>query len=269
MIYNKIKPCQILQPYVRDFWILEITQEDIPFSQLMIPYSWFELYFSFEKSEINQYPNQRSFVESAFTGQFSKAFTVTYNKPVQVIGASFQPWAGNLLYGIPANNFTNAYVKLEELDPYLKVIDQMEAAKTEMDVLGCLESYLIEKLKNYSIDHMAAYIAQSILQSDTNHGVLNAALSSVGYGRRRIEQRFLAASGVSMGTYVKNIRFDKAMDLLGAEKLDSLTQTGLSVGYYDQSHFARSFKQRSNINPKSFRKKVMAMNAVERRLFMD
>lgn len=269
MIYNKIRPCQTLQPYIKEFWVLEIDQEDLPYTQHLIPFSWFELYFTFEKSETSQSLNHRTLIESAYTGQFSKAFTIIYNKPVQVIGASFQPWAGNLLYGIPANNFTNAHVKLEELEPYLKVIDQMEAAKTEMEVFDCLQSYLIEKLNNYALDNMAAYIAQSILQSDTNQGVLDDALSNVGYGRRRIEQRFLAASGVSMGTYVKNIRFDKAMDLLGAEKLESLTQTGLSVGYYDQSHFARSFKQRSNINPKSFRKKVMAMNAVERRLFMD
>ena len=269
MIYKKIIPNQILQPYVKEFWLLEISQEDLPYSELMIPFSWFELYFSFEKSQLEQKLNKRTFLESAFSGQFTKAFNVTYDKPIQVIGASLQPWAGNMLHGIPANNFTNSIFSLDELDTYLELIHKLETAKSEIEIFNFFECYFIGKLKNYSLDKMVAHIANSILKNNSSEGLFNEVLSDIGYVRRTIEQRFLAATGVSMGKFYNNVRFDKVMNLISSNKFESLTQVGLKAGYYDQSHFIRLFKQRSSVTPRLFKQKVMAMNTVERELFMN
>ncbi|MGB0432518.1 MAG: DUF6597 domain-containing transcriptional factor, partial [Bacteroidia bacterium] len=146
MIFDKIIPSQILQPCVKELWYLEFEKKDLPFTQLWIPYNWFEFYCIFE---INENKTDRTFTNSTFAGQFSSAFTVSYNKPIQVVGANLQPWAGNLIHGIPANEFSNSYIGINDLEPNSSIIPKMEGAKTKAEILANFEQYLLEKLERF------------------------------------------------------------------------------------------------------------------------
>jgi AraC-like DNA-binding protein len=110
---------------------------------------------------------------------------------------------------------------------------------------------VLEKLKHYKIDPVAFEISKAIL-NDPSARANKDIISTAGLTRRRVEQRFLASTGLSIGLFTRKVRFQKAVDVLRMRPHLSLTQVGLEVGYYDQSHFIHEFRSFSGLSPKLF-----------------
>jgi AraC family transcriptional regulator len=60
----------------------------------------------------------------------------------------------------------------------------------------------------------------------------------------------------NIGDYIRDLRIRKAcQQLLSSHK--SLSEVALEVGFYDQSHFSRTFKQAMGISPAQYRRQVL------------
>ena len=119
MNFIKKHPSVLLQPFVKNFWIIEVLPEDLPFSQLYFPYGAFELICYLENRGIMQYIGDEEFFHQPrlfYSGQFTKPFKLSFDKPCKCIGVSFHPWAGNVLYNIPSNVFTDKMIELGDLN---------------------------------------------------------------------------------------------------------------------------------------------------------
>lgn len=64
---------------------------------------------------------------------------------------------------------------------------------------------------------------------------------------RQLERRFLARVGITPKRFASLRRFEQAVALARAS--ESLTETALAVGYYDQSHFIRDFRRFAGATP--------------------
>jgi AraC-like DNA-binding protein len=256
MQFKKIIPSAALQPYVKYFWLLDVDENDIPFSQLLIPFGWFELIFNLRNAPEMRIDGDYKAIaqsESLYAGQFTKPFLLNYTKPFYSVGISLQPWTGNLLFNSPAYCFTDCLTDFNDLDNNLELREQLLNAKGETEIILLFENYLLEKLKHYQVDAISADIAKAILKNPSVNQYKEI-VSTVGFTRRRIEQRFIESTGLSMGCFVRKIRFQKAVNILRDNTTLSLTQIGLNAGYYDQSHFIREFKDFSSVTPKEFSK---------------
>lgn len=112
-----------------------------------------------------------------------------------------------------------------------------------------VERYLLKKLSFPRLDKMSGYLAATLLNSP-DRATANQAISGIGLSRRRIEQKFLSSTGLNIGSFCRKIRFQKAIDSLSNnQKEHSLTELGLSAGYYDQSHFISEFRGFTSITP--------------------
>ncbi|NBA75540.1 helix-turn-helix domain-containing protein [Emticicia sp. ODNR4P] len=67
-----------------------------------------------------------------------------------------------------------------------------------------------------------------------------------------ISKHFPKYIGCTIGEYVRRIRITRSLDLLKSSN-QSLTEIALFCGFSDQSHFLRTFKHMTGLNPKSFR----------------
>lgn len=67
-----------------------------------------------------------------------------------------------------------------------------------------------------------------------------------------ISKHFPKYIGCTIGEYVRRIRVIRSLDLLKSSR-QSLTEIALYCGFSDQSHFTRTFKYLTGLNPKSFR----------------
>ena len=66
-------------------------------------------------------------------------------------------------------------------------------------------------------------------------------------------RKFKALMGCSPAQYQMNCRIDRARELLQGADM-SLTQIAYECGFYDSSHFVRTFAQKTGILPLKFRK---------------
>lgn len=271
MRFTIYHPSSILQPYVKHYWVLEITANDLPYSQHLMPYGWFELFFYLKgqpKLESGNAPIVNLSYDSIFTGQLSQSRVLNHSEPFRAAGISLQPWAGNVLFGIPANHFADGYTNFEDIDRNTGLREQLLACHSDEGIVEVFEKYLLKKLNGNLVDQVSAFVAQSIRSQLCTQNLHQMIVSQIGLSQRRIEQRFLSSTGVTMSFFTSISRNDKVLDLFEKDQQWSLTQIGLAAGYYDQSHFIREFKKFSNFTPGAYAKKVAQMGEMERSLIL-
>jgi len=244
-----------LAPFVRYYWYFEIDEDELPLAQLSFPYGSFELICYLQNPNLLRWAgtaNEFFEPDIFYAGQLTKPFIMTFNKKCRCVGASLQPWAGNQLYGIPSQQFTNELVPLNLLERDDQLYTQLKVCPDKTGLFDCMERYLIGKLLKKHNDPMARHLATHIMDSPSRL-TLDTIISAIGLSRRRIEQRFIQSTGLSMGTFIRKIRFQKAVHLLRDKSLNSdLTNIGLQAGYYDQAHFINDFRAFSGLSPGGF-----------------
>lgn len=83
---------------------------------------------------------------------------------------------------------------------------------------------------------------------------LSALSMATGIPPRTIARQFRRWMGISVGDYVRNTRLKKAKEKLQSIR-DSIAQISFDLGFFDQSHFSRFFKNETGFSPAYFRKK--------------
>ncbi len=80
----------------------------------------------------------------------------------------------------------------------------------------------------------------------------------------RFSHLFRADAGVGPNQYLRNVRLDRAAELLRSSTL-SIKEIMAAVGFNDPSHFSRDFRRRYGVSPQSFRARSHAPAALARR----
>jgi len=261
MLLKKIFPSTVLQPFVRCYWLFDIEESDIPYTQLLFPFGSFELILNlYNPPKMQILGDGKSFIQPNcfYPGQFTKPFILDFAKSSKCIGVSFHPWVGNFLFNIPAKEFTDKTICLDSISNQNNLLDKLLHSNNEPNLIFILESYLIEKIRYYKMDPITTSIAKLIISNPSLPNFKNI-LQSSGISRRRIEQRFISSIGLTMSSYSRKARFQNAVSLIRANKLKSLSYIGLEAGYYDQSHFIREFKEFSGLTPNDFKNEKSSM----------
>ncbi len=264
MRHQKKLPTAALAPFIKHYWYFETDERDIPFSQLSFPYGAFELICYLENPNTMRWlGSDDDFLEPAifYAGQLTKPFVLTFTKRCKCVGVSLHPWAGNLLYDTPANHFTNELADLRNMEADSGLYDKLKQCANADALFNCLETYILKKLAGKQNDLLVYTVARQIMDNPTRQN-LNMALNGAGLSRRRVEQRFIEATGLSMGLFTRKVRFQKTVHLLKNSPLQNLTALGISAGYYDQSHFIADFKAFAGAPPKSFRQQKTGLSDI-------
>lgn len=240
---------------------MEVDESNLPFSQLLFPFGSFELIFNLLNAPVmKMWGENTSFTQPdiLFPGQFTNPFELSFNKKTKCFGISFQPWTGNLLLKIPAYEFTDKIVQLNDNNPLRILREQFLGSKDENEFIMYLESYLYHKIKTYQEDHITTFLAKTIILNQAPAEIKKIS-ESLCICQRRIEQRFSERIGLPIRTFTRKVRFQKAVNLLKQPGCSNLTGIGLEAGYYDQNHFIRDFKQFSGHTPKAFTRNRSAL----------
>lgn len=270
MQYKLITPPEELKPFVKNFWFLDVDEDDIPFSHLLLPYAWFELFFYLSDIPHITIPENKDFInthQSAFMGQLDKAINIQYHQAFRAVGISLQAWTGNALFGIPAHKMANQSIPLPFIEQSSFIGEQLLNAKDDDAIIDLLKKYIYNKLSNYRIDMLSATISDAIIQAPENDAYYKDVIKKSSYSRRRIEQKFLETIGTPMGQFLKTARFEKVIQTIEHNESLTLTQIGLQSGYYDQAHFSRNFKKLAGLTPKQYKNKLTDMD-LQKRKFM-
>lgn len=271
MRYKIIEPTASLRPFVRHFWILDITKDDLPYAQHLTPYGRLELFFYLNQPILgySEEINAVNRTDGIFTGFFEESILLNHFAPFRAAGISFQPWAGGEIFQIPANHFCNKSTEFSDIDKHSTLRNELLEATTEVEIIQNFEKYLLQKVSALEVDKVAAFITSEILKNPMDNMLHDTIIPQIGLSKRRIQQRFLSSVGVTMGFYNSISRFEKSLELMAVEQHPTLTEIGFHAGYYDQSHFIREFKRFAKATPSAFAKGIAAKDQVEKSFILN
>ena len=264
-------PAIPLKPFVRHYWYFKINITEVPFKQVSFPYGAFELICYLQN------PNSMSWTGTEvhfsepdifYAGQLTRSFTMSFDKPCVCVGASLYPWVGNLLYNIPANEFTNELLPLDRLESSNNLYEQLMSCENINGLFDQLDKYLLKRLLSKQVDLLICDLAKQIIREPVRD-TIRQNFPTINLSRRRIEQRFKENTGLTMGSFARKARFQKAVDLMESQvPANMLTEIGLHAGYYDQSHFISDFKEFSGLSPKQFIRQKSALKDFLKKLVL-
>lgn len=209
--------------------------------------------------------NNRSYLKKTeATGNFcflsglhTKPLYFSFNK-FHFIGIQLNPIAVKALFGIPTNELRNNAIEGEAIVKSLnKIEDILKSERTFYKKAIFLENFIYSKINESNDLHMAVRLSR-LVKKLTHHKILGEKIdleSCLGYSRTHSFRIFNEWFGHSSVNTLKLLQFAQTINHLHSST-GRLNEAALQNGYFDQSHFIRSFKEFAEMTPGTYKKKM-------------
>jgi AraC-like DNA-binding protein len=160
------------------------------------------------------------------------------------IAVSFFPHGIKALFGMDGCETMDEVLDLHHFFPH-DAIEKIMTAQHTHSRIAILETYLLKQLNVMkAIDCRIVNFLQQC--PSVNYGHL---LREYGISERQFERKFLQSIGFTPSFYKRVTRFENALCRIQHGHYTSLADLSYELGYADQSHFNREFKQFSGATP--------------------
>lgn len=176
----------------------------------------------------------------------------------RVFGIKFRPGAFYPFLKSPVSSLTDDVVSLSDAFGG-------EGGALETDVLSSWEDIQM-------IERAEAFIRRRLPERDENVALINDIVERVIADRdivkvgdvavrfnlsvRTLQRTFYRYVGVSPKWVIRRYRLQEAADRLAGDKAVSLPAMALDLGYFDQAHFIKDFKDLVGVSPAEYAKKT-------------
>jgi AraC-like DNA-binding protein len=239
--YCEFLPDPKLQPFIYCYWQLKTAQIlNDPFLYRVVADGCIDIFFEVNHPEEN------------FVMGFSNRYTeFPLNNSFHYIGIRFLPTMFPQIFKIAASELTNRFERLENIIPntaqYFSDNFTPELNKEQVKVL--FDKFFIEIISKSSIDmDNRLYDAIHIILKSSGTLHVEADLDT-GISPRQLRRQFEFYIGDTPKTFSKVVRFQNI--LRAKPSTQSLRENKLfyDVGYFDQAHFIKDFKNFYGVTP--------------------
>ena len=239
--YREFLPQENLQSLIYCYWELKTTLElEEEFHYRVVADGCIDIFFALDKPSDN------------FVMGFCKKFT-SFELPNQFhyVGIRFLPTMFPQLFGINATELSNQFSELKNHDTETANFIKSNF-KTDQDsdkIKSLLDEYFLDKINKtqFDDDHRLYDALDAIL---TNFGMINIETDiQTGFSPRQLRRIFKYYIGDTPKVFSKVVRFQNILKAKPSKQ--SLRQNKLfyDVGYFDQSHFIKEFKNFYGVTP--------------------
>ncbi|WP_423839995.1 AraC family transcriptional regulator [Vibrio mytili] len=135
------------------------------------------------------------------------------------------------------------YLRSKNLSQLTKDCLPFEGFNSLIDRYGSLDRQKVLPLGNQSLNTLKEYLMANLDKSVR----LNALSELCQLSPTQFQRHFKAQTGMTPYAWFARLRLEKGMKLLQAGQCG--TQVAHQVGFYDQAHFSKAFKQTYGISP--------------------
>ncbi len=251
--FNFYKPCKLLQPYVRYYWVFSSNQMPNTYT---FPIGCPQIIFH---KRTPLYIPELATTQSRLTisGQVHFSSHLQADDDIEMIVVVFHPHTINMFLNTPASSFYN-----QEISGY--DIEDEKLNELTMQVFECednnlcvnlIENWLLNRLsiRSYDTIYRIKRMNAAIEQLCTTPQTLVTDLSSICcLGKKQFEREFNLHIGMNPKEYARIVRFQKVLNLMQHQH-SNINQADLAYtcGYADQSHMIREFKKLCGYTPLS------------------
>lgn len=245
--YQEIIPSIFLQEFIYCYWQLKTTEKlSDPFNYKVVADGCVDIFFELHNPTAN------------FVMGFCKKYTeFPLADEFNYVGVRFLPTMFSQIFNIDVSKLSNRFEHLENVVPKASefIAEHFHSRLTKKEIKLKLDDYFSRILSevNFNIDPRLYGAIEIIL---SNYGVLNIEKDlNIGISSRQLQRLFKYYIGDTAKTFSKVVQFQH---ILGAKPSNqSLKQSKLfyDIGYYDQSHFIKDFKNFYGVTPtKAFKR---------------
>lgn len=243
------QPHPALRPYVRYYWSIDVQTGGASLLNLQVMADRFP-------RVVIQCMNGKNGLHSAqynclyaasLKGITSKPALFQMEPTYSHVAVSFFPHGIKALFGIDGYETVDAVLDLHHFFPS-NVIEKILCARQMQTRISLLDNYLLKRLTM-----MKTIDSRVINFLHLSPGIINynRQLKDYGISERQFERKFLQSVGFTPSYYRRVVRFERALHRLQHGHYQSLSNLAYELGYADQSHFNRDFKQLSGSTPLS------------------
>lgn len=169
----------------------------------------------------------------------------------------FEPGAFKKLTGVPADEIPPEGIMLDTVFPWAsRFAEQMNAVDSETEQIRLVQLF-VEECKKRRIrtsgteELLASHIADYMMQNRRIVRMKELEEYFV-YSARTIQKVMVKNVGISPKQMNQQICLQSALRMMNQGNEKSLTEISYQLGYYDQSHFIRTFRKMTGCSPKEY-----------------
>jgi len=230
-----------LEPFVEHYWSVswDLSNQD-PYLAETLPYPSVHIVFQEGKTQV--------------FGVTKNRFSVTLMGKGSVFGIKFRPGG---FYPIFRNNLsllTDKRIPISELfhEPLLEIEKEIFKTEEESKKVQIVEPWLESVLQKY--DPMISFINTIIdqIKNDRKIQTVEQISKLFSINQRNLQRLFHKYVGVSPKWVVQRFRIQEVAERIEKDQTLPYAEIALELGYFDQSHFIKDFKNTIGLTPEEY-----------------
>jgi len=239
--YSEFLPHENLQPFIYCYWELKTTERlKKTFQYRVVADGCIDIFFELNKPADN------------FIMGFCRKYT-SFELPNEFhyVGIRFLPTMFPQLFGVNAAELSNQFADLKNVLPDTAnfITSNFKSSSEKEKVKTLLDDYFLQRISEATFDDdNRLYDALDAIL--TNFGMINIETDiQTGLSPRQLRRIFTYYIGDTPKVFSKVVRFQNILKAKPSKQ--SLRQNKLfyDVGYFDQSHFIKEFKNFYGVTP--------------------
>lgn len=240
--YQEFLPEIELQNYIYCYWELKTLQElDKPFVYRVVSDGCIDILF-----ELNNID------ENFAMGFYNKYTEVELKKEFRYVGIRFLPTKFPILFNVPASKLSNVCEPLINVLPNVSKFISSCFTNTQptREIIDKLDKYFINVIKEKKELPFDNRFHKAMLIILKNNGVLNIEKDiDVGISPRQLRRLFKFYVGNTAKTFCKMVQFQNILKAKPSKQSLQKDKLFYEMGYFDQSHFIKDFKNFYGVTP--------------------
>ncbi len=229
---------------------LEANYMPSPYQAMFI-----NLYTRFKSKKTGE-NNYSAVTSCTLTGAQITPFKLLVEESHTAVSIIFQPGGLNRFLNIPLTEiFDNGYSAREIIGREIEeLLDKSHDTGSFNELDSIVQSYFLKKLADIKQPLAIDFALQHLLtncNADVDKIARMACMST-----RNFERKCKERLGMPAKMYARIARFHKAFRIIESKQVISWTDLTFELGYYDQTHFIKDFKEFARLTPTIIQKEL-------------
>jgi len=247
MAYRELLPHPALQPFVDRFWILTAAAGAGP--RRILPDGCIDVIVDVD-------PDSDGCGQAAAVGTMTRAMLFHPQTRVRSAAVRFRPGGAAPFLRLPADALTDRVVEVGDADARWIAPGDGDTPPDPVAAVATLERRLLARLRAIAgLDRTVAHAVGRLFSPAPP--TIDELGREIGWSRQHLARRFRTAVGVSPKQLARVARLQRAVDHLqrgvSAASVFNLAGAAADLGYFDQAHMARDFRELAGLAPRDIR----------------
>lgn len=250
MKIKQITPSHQLRPFIKSFTFVESEHGTENFILPDTSLVWALRYQG--NVSVTEHDKRLDLPTSVISGMRKSSRLITYARSTASLLVIFEPGGASPFFEEPLHELFGQSLPMGYLKGYAplnNLPERLSVIKNQHQQVLFVERVLLSLLKKPTMDKMV-FLAVQKIKSANGTMLIKKLTDELYISQDAFEKRFRQSVGSTPKQFSSVIRLRNTIDNHAPEQ--SLTETALAAGYYDQAHFIREFKVFTGQSPTRF-----------------